>query len=76
MSSSNTGAAAFNATALVDGEPAKPPRTSEQQMYLDTLAVEAETAVSVIEEKIAGMRQALDAARERAVQARREAEGD
>ncbi len=76
MSSSEAGAHAYNPGILVNGEPVTlvPPRTSAQQVYLDTVADEAEAAVAVIVDKIAGMQDSLAEAKKRAEQARRDAQ--
>lgn len=75
MSSSSAGAAAFNAGVKVDGKEFTPvpPRTSEQQAYLDAIAEQAEQSVAAIEEKLAGMRESLVAAKAEAKRARAEA---
>jgi hypothetical protein len=76
VSSSDAGAAAFNPGVLANGEPLTPvvPRTSQQQAYLDAIADEAEGAVEALEKKLAGMQESLAAAKERAEQARRDAQ--
>jgi hypothetical protein len=76
VSSSDAGAAAFNAGVQVNGKdvvmPA--PRTSGQQAYLDAVADDADKAVTTIEEKLAGMQESLKAAKAAAKQARADAQ--
>lgn len=76
MSSSDAGAAAYNAGVQVNGKDVvmPEPRTSEQQAYLDAVADDAAKAVTVIEEKLAGMQESLKAAKATAKQARADAQ--
>ncbi len=77
MSSSSAGAAAFNAGVRVNGEDVimPVPWTKEQQAYLDAVADDAENAITVVEEQIAGMQESLKARKVEAERARAEAKG-
>ncbi len=78
MSSSNAGAAAFNAGVQINGETVtpKPPRTAAQQDYLDELAEQAKQAVPKIEAQIEGLNATLVAAKAEAKRARAEAQDE
>ncbi len=76
MSSSDAGASAANPTVNVNGVDvvARPPRTAAQQEYLDAVAEQAEQAIDVLEDRIAGLQEALTAAKAEAGRARAEAQ--
>lgn len=78
MSSSEAGAHAYNPAVLVNGEEITPtpPRTSQQQEYLDALADQTERAVESIKEKLAGMQESLKAAKSEAERARADARNE
>jgi hypothetical protein len=76
MSTSSAGTHAYNPGVLLNGVPlaVRAARSVQQQAYLVAIADQAEAAIQVIEDRIAGLEEALKAAKAEAKRARAEAQ--